>query len=49
VRDDAVRAEAIAAAESAIGAAGFELLARADSVLPGPKGNREAFVRARRR
>jgi 23S rRNA (cytidine1920-2'-O)/16S rRNA (cytidine1409-2'-O)-methyltransferase len=48
VRDAAVREDAIAAAEEAVRGAGFDLLARADSVLPGPKGNREAFVHARR-
>jgi 23S rRNA (cytidine1920-2'-O)/16S rRNA (cytidine1409-2'-O)-methyltransferase len=47
VRDEAVRAEAIAAAEQAVAAAGFDVLARSDSVLHGPKGNREAFVHAR--
>ncbi len=48
VRDESVRAEAIDAAIDELVAAGFDLLARSDSVLPGPKGNREAFVRARR-
>ncbi len=48
VRDESVRAGAIDAAIDALVAAGFELLARSDSVLPGPKGNREAFVHARR-
>jgi 23S rRNA (cytidine1920-2'-O)/16S rRNA (cytidine1409-2'-O)-methyltransferase len=49
VRDDAVRSEAIAAAEQAIALAGFDVVGRSDSVLPGPKGNREAFVHARAR
>jgi 23S rRNA (cytidine1920-2'-O)/16S rRNA (cytidine1409-2'-O)-methyltransferase len=49
VRDEAVRADAIEAAAQAVTEAGFDVLARADSVLPGPKGNREAFVHARRR
>jgi 23S rRNA (cytidine1920-2'-O)/16S rRNA (cytidine1409-2'-O)-methyltransferase len=49
VRDEAVRAEAIAAAVEAVRDAGFDVLGRRDSVLAGPKGNREAFVRARRR
>jgi 23S rRNA (cytidine1920-2'-O)/16S rRNA (cytidine1409-2'-O)-methyltransferase len=48
VRDEALREDAIAGAEEAIRSASFDVLARADSVLPGPKGNREAFVRARR-
>jgi 23S rRNA (cytidine1920-2'-O)/16S rRNA (cytidine1409-2'-O)-methyltransferase len=49
VRDETVRAEAIDQAATAVEAAGFELLGRCDSVLPGPKGNLEAFVHARRR
>jgi 23S rRNA (cytidine1920-2'-O)/16S rRNA (cytidine1409-2'-O)-methyltransferase len=49
VREEAVRADAIAAAEEAVRDAGFDVEGRADSVLPGPKGNREAFVHARRR
>lgn len=48
VRDETLRADAIAAAAESIRAAGFELLGQADSALPGPKGNREAFVHARR-
>ena len=48
VRDEAVRAAAIDAAIHELVAAGFDLIARRDSVLPGPKGNREAFVHARR-
>jgi 23S rRNA (cytidine1920-2'-O)/16S rRNA (cytidine1409-2'-O)-methyltransferase len=47
VRDETVRAGAIEATVEAVAAAGLEVLARADSVLPGPKGNREAFVHAR--
>jgi 23S rRNA (cytidine1920-2'-O)/16S rRNA (cytidine1409-2'-O)-methyltransferase len=49
VRDESVRADAIAAAVEAVHDAGFDVLGQRDSVLPGPKGNREAFVRARRR
>ena len=49
VRDERVRADAIDAALHAVSAAGFDVLARSDSVLPGPKGNREAFVHARLR
>ncbi len=30
-----------------IAGAGFELLGEVDSILPGPKGNRERFVLAR--
>jgi 23S rRNA (cytidine1920-2'-O)/16S rRNA (cytidine1409-2'-O)-methyltransferase len=48
VRDPAIRAEAIARAVRAVAAAGFDVVAQCDSVLPGPKGNREAFVHARR-
>jgi len=48
VRDEALRSEAIAAAAESIRTAGFELLGQADSTLPGPKGNLEAFVHARR-
>jgi 23S rRNA (cytidine1920-2'-O)/16S rRNA (cytidine1409-2'-O)-methyltransferase len=49
VRDETVRAEAIDVALQAVAAAGFDVLARSDSVLQGPKGNREAFVHARSR
>jgi 23S rRNA (cytidine1920-2'-O)/16S rRNA (cytidine1409-2'-O)-methyltransferase len=49
VRDEAVRAAAIEAATRDLSTAGFELVAQSDSVLPGPKGNREAFVHALRR
>jgi 23S rRNA (cytidine1920-2'-O)/16S rRNA (cytidine1409-2'-O)-methyltransferase len=48
VRDEAARSAAIARAAWAVATSGFELLAQSDSVLPGPKGNREAFVHARR-
>jgi 23S rRNA (cytidine1920-2'-O)/16S rRNA (cytidine1409-2'-O)-methyltransferase len=48
VRDDAVREGAIDAAVADLRQVGFEIVAQADSVLPGPKGNREAFVLARR-
>ncbi len=47
VRDEAVRSGAIDAAARDLAAAGFEVLGQVDSVLPGPKGNREAFVHAR--
>ena len=48
VRDDAARTGAIDAATADVVAAGFALLGQTDSVLPGPKGNREAFIHARR-
>jgi 23S rRNA (cytidine1920-2'-O)/16S rRNA (cytidine1409-2'-O)-methyltransferase len=48
IRDDAVRAEAIAHAADAVAQSGFALIAQCDSALTGPKGNREAFVHARR-
>jgi 23S rRNA (cytidine1920-2'-O)/16S rRNA (cytidine1409-2'-O)-methyltransferase len=47
VRDEGARAEAIANAVQDVRASGFEVLAQCDSSLLGPKGNREAFVRAR--
>ncbi len=48
VRDPLVRARAIDAAVTEVRAAGFDILGTADCVLPGPKGNIEAFVYARR-
>jgi 23S rRNA (cytidine1920-2'-O)/16S rRNA (cytidine1409-2'-O)-methyltransferase len=48
VRDDAVRAAAIAEASASLVEHGFVLLAEADCVIAGPKGNLEAFVHARR-
>jgi 23S rRNA (cytidine1920-2'-O)/16S rRNA (cytidine1409-2'-O)-methyltransferase len=48
VRDDGVRRAAIGAAVGDVRAAGFEVLGECDCVIEGPKGNREAFVRARR-
>jgi 23S rRNA (cytidine1920-2'-O)/16S rRNA (cytidine1409-2'-O)-methyltransferase len=48
IRDPAVREAAIARARAAIARAGFEVLGEVDSALPGPKGNREHFVYARR-
>ncbi|MCW5892356.1 MAG: TlyA family RNA methyltransferase [bacterium] len=44
VRDDAVRAEAVARVRAAAVALGFTVRGEADSVLPGPKGNREVFL-----
>jgi 23S rRNA (cytidine1920-2'-O)/16S rRNA (cytidine1409-2'-O)-methyltransferase len=48
VRDEQARAGAIAGAVEAVRQAGFDVLGRCDSALPGPKGNVEAFVYARR-
>jgi 23S rRNA (cytidine1920-2'-O)/16S rRNA (cytidine1409-2'-O)-methyltransferase len=48
VRDEALRADAVARALESLGAVGFEVLGQHDSVLAGPKGNREVFVRGRR-
>jgi 23S rRNA (cytidine1920-2'-O)/16S rRNA (cytidine1409-2'-O)-methyltransferase len=48
IRDPVVRSAAIHAAEAGLAAAGLESLSRVDCVLPGPKGNREAFILARR-
>jgi len=47
IRDEGVRTAVVANVAQAITDAGFEVLAEADSVLPGPKGNRERFVFAR--
>lgn len=44
VREDALRAEAVASVRAAAEAAGFRMRGQADSVLPGPKGNREIFL-----
>jgi 23S rRNA (cytidine1920-2'-O)/16S rRNA (cytidine1409-2'-O)-methyltransferase len=48
VRDETARAEAVARAAAQVAASGFDVLAQCDSALPGPKGNREAFVHGRR-
>jgi len=48
VRDDALRAEAVASVVDAAVAEGFHVRAQIDSVLAGPKGNREVFLLARR-
>jgi 23S rRNA (cytidine1920-2'-O)/16S rRNA (cytidine1409-2'-O)-methyltransferase len=48
IRDETVRSEAIGRAASAVARSGFTIVAQCDSALPGPKGNREAFVHARR-
>jgi 23S rRNA (cytidine1920-2'-O)/16S rRNA (cytidine1409-2'-O)-methyltransferase len=49
VRDEKVRADAVASAIESVCGEGFDVLGQRDSVLPGPKGNREAFVWARKR
>jgi 23S rRNA (cytidine1920-2'-O)/16S rRNA (cytidine1409-2'-O)-methyltransferase len=48
VRDEAVRARAIDAAAAEIERTGFQIVGQVDAAIPGPKGNREAFVLARR-
>jgi 23S rRNA (cytidine1920-2'-O)/16S rRNA (cytidine1409-2'-O)-methyltransferase len=48
VRDPNVRGAAIDGAVAAFERAAFEVLGRCDSSLPGPKGNLEAFVHARK-
>ena len=46
IRDPKLRAAAIDGVKAQLEAVGFELLAEADSTLPGPKGNLECFVLA---
>jgi len=48
VRDEALRARAIEVVVAEIERAGFRVLGRCDSSLPGPRGNVEAFVWAAR-
>lgn len=48
VSDGAVRAAAIASAVAAVAAAGFSVLGDCECRLPGPRGNVEHFVLARR-
>jgi 23S rRNA (cytidine1920-2'-O)/16S rRNA (cytidine1409-2'-O)-methyltransferase len=48
IRDAHVRARAIETAVGDVRDAGFEILGTCDSPIPGPKGNLEAFVWARR-
>ncbi len=48
IKDPALRDAALEAARSSIAGAGFEVLGGVDSALPGPKGNVEHFVLARR-
>lgn len=45
VRDDALRAAAVADVVEAAAALGWRCVATADSPVPGPRGNREIFVR----
>ncbi len=49
VRDPEIRARAIEGAVREVAAAGLEVLGTCDSSIEGPKGNREAFVHARKR
>jgi 23S rRNA (cytidine1920-2'-O)/16S rRNA (cytidine1409-2'-O)-methyltransferase len=48
IRDPELRERAIDDVRNAIRSHGFELLGECDSTLPGPKGNVEHFVLARR-
>ena len=48
VRDPEVRRDAIAKLVDEARGLGFELVAEADSVITGPKGNQETFIRLRR-
>ena len=48
LRTEATRLGAVAQARAAIEEAGFLVLGEADSEVPGPKGNVERFVWARR-
>lgn len=48
VRDEHERERAVEAVRAALRDTGFTLLAESDSVLPGPRGNVERFVHARR-
>jgi 23S rRNA (cytidine1920-2'-O)/16S rRNA (cytidine1409-2'-O)-methyltransferase len=49
IRDPALRAQLIERAQRSVAGHGFEILAGCDSSLPGPKGNVEYFVFAKRR
>jgi 23S rRNA (cytidine1920-2'-O)/16S rRNA (cytidine1409-2'-O)-methyltransferase len=48
IRDEPTRESAIAGARAAVASAGFTVIGEADSAVPGPKGNVERFVYARR-
>ena len=45
VRDDSLREEAVSRVTAKAMELGFEIRGRADSRLPGPKGNREVFLK----
>jgi 23S rRNA (cytidine1920-2'-O)/16S rRNA (cytidine1409-2'-O)-methyltransferase len=47
IRDEEVRTRVIAEVLAEIARSGFEVIAHADCVIEGPKGNREAFVHAK--
>jgi len=49
VRDPALRAEAVTGIRAACGDLGLEIRGEQESVLPGPKGNREVFLWLARR
>jgi 23S rRNA (cytidine1920-2'-O)/16S rRNA (cytidine1409-2'-O)-methyltransferase len=49
IRDPALRSTAIGNVVDEVRAAGLDVLGTCDSVLPGPKGNVEAFVHATKR
>jgi 23S rRNA (cytidine1920-2'-O)/16S rRNA (cytidine1409-2'-O)-methyltransferase len=49
VRDEALRAQAVAEVREAAEALGLAVLGEAESRLAGPKGNREVFLHLRRR
>jgi 23S rRNA (cytidine1920-2'-O)/16S rRNA (cytidine1409-2'-O)-methyltransferase len=48
VRDPEQRRDAIEKLVADAGQLGFELVAESDSVISGPKGNQETFIRLRR-
>jgi 23S rRNA (cytidine1920-2'-O)/16S rRNA (cytidine1409-2'-O)-methyltransferase len=48
VRDESMREKAVAGAMRSVTDAGFDVRMQGDSVLPGPKGNREVFLHATR-
>jgi len=48
VRDPAARADAVAGVRRAAERLGLEVCAEAESILPGPKGNREVFLHLKR-
>jgi 23S rRNA (cytidine1920-2'-O)/16S rRNA (cytidine1409-2'-O)-methyltransferase len=48
IRDEEVRTGAVRAVLDGVREGGFTVIAHADCVIAGPKGNREAFVHARR-